>query len=117
METDLKIVLRAIVDEFDTPGTDRTARAFTAEIQHAPNWHGRSPTVCCPRSEGVRAASSFGPRRGTDPHPTPTWVRRWNSSTAPLHHRWLLRLEPFTHDHADILVDILVDTVLGALRS
>lgn len=112
VETDLKTVFRAIVDEFNTPSLDRTARAFTAEIQHDPQLAREiTDRLLLPNLEAfkqrLRAAQEAG-----QVSPDADLDMAVELLNGPLHYRWLMRLAPLTHAYADGLVD----TALRALR-
>lgn len=108
---DLKTVFRATVDEFNTPEMDRTTRAFTAELQNDPVFADAvTERLVRPNTEAIkeRLRSAVGAGEidpGTD------LELAVELFTGPIHHRWLLRTAPLTHEYADDLVD----TVLRAL--
>lgn len=112
LATDLKTVLRATVDEFNTPEMDRTARAFTAEIQHDTELARQiGERLVTPGAEvyeeRLRSAVHAGQvRADTDLELAVELL------TGPFQKRWLLRTAPLTHAY----VDDLVDMVMCALR-
>ncbi|MGP4001679.1 TetR/AcrR family transcriptional regulator [Streptomyces sp. 8N706] len=105
LETDLKVVLRATVDELNDPKYDLPFRALTAESQNDPDLAreltGRilEPGLAA-YEERLRAARDAGQvAEGVDPRVATEML------VGPLYHRWMLRTRPLTHDFADTVVD------------
>lgn len=112
LATDLKTVLRATVDEFNTHAMDRAARAFTAEIQHDTELARQiGERLVDPGTEvykeRLRSAVNAGQVR-----PDADLELAVELLTGPFQKRWLLRTAPLTHAYADDLVDM----VMRALR-
>ena len=112
LAADLKTVLRATVDEFNTPAMDRTARAFTAEIQHDTELARQiGERLVSPGTEvykgRLRSAVDAGQVRSDADLELAVELL-----TGPFQKRWLLRTAPLTHAYADDLVDM----VMCALR-
>ncbi|MGW5876640.1 TetR/AcrR family transcriptional regulator [Nocardiopsis terrae] len=112
LAADLKTVFRATADEFADPETDRTTRAFTAEIQHDEEL-ARAVTerLVEPNNRAVRDRLSSGRAVGQIA-PDADLELAAEMLSGPINHRWLLRTGPLTHEY----VDRLVDTVLRGLR-
>ncbi|MDQ1011153.1 TetR/AcrR family transcriptional regulator [Streptomyces sp. NPDC002867] len=109
VEADLRLVLRATVDEMNSPAYDAPARALTAEGVVNPEVGAQFvEKLLEPQLQlyvtRLRAAQDAGQvRRGID-------LRiALELFTGPLAHRWLLRTLPLTHDYADALVDYAVN--------
>lgn len=112
LAADLKTVLRATVDEFNTHAMDRTARAFTAEIQHDTELARQiGERLVAPGTEvykeRLRSAVHAGQVRSDADLELAVELL-----TGPFQKRWLLRTAPLTHAYADDLVDM----VMCALR-
>ena len=112
LAADLRAVFRAAADEFNDPATDRTARAFTAEIQHDEEF-ARAVTeqLVRPNSAAVRERLRSGQEAGQIALDADLDLAV-EMLNGPINHRWLLRTGPLTHEY----VDRLVDTVLRGLR-
>jgi AcrR family transcriptional regulator len=112
LEADLKLVLRATVDELNDPRFDEPMRALTTEILHDPALaQAYAERLAQPMRELKRqrlaTAQQTGQLRGDldlDLAVDILW--------APLRARWLDRTDPLTHDYADRLVE----TALNGLR-
>ncbi|WP_116247484.1 TetR/AcrR family transcriptional regulator [Nocardiopsis sp. FIRDI 009] len=109
---DLRAVLYATVDEFTDPGTDRVARAFTAEIQHDPELaEAVAERLTRPNDEAfrerLRAARDVGQLA-----PDVDLDLALELVTGPITRRWLMRTAPLTHAY----VDELLTAALRALR-
>ncbi|MFE7772489.1 TetR/AcrR family transcriptional regulator [Streptomyces sp. NPDC057445] len=105
LETDLKLVLRATVDELNSPPYDAPSRALTAEgiVDAELGAHFVEKLIEPQLQLYVRrlgAAQEAGHvRPGIDLR---TALELF---TGPLAHRWLLRTLPLTHEYADKIVE------------
>jgi AcrR family transcriptional regulator len=112
LATDLRTVLRATVDEFHVPEMDRTTRAFTAEIQSdLALAEAVNERLVRPNTEALKDRLRSAVDAG-EVDPDADLELAAELLNGPVHHRWLLRTAPLTHEY----VDELVDTVLRALR-
>ncbi|MEU0083570.1 TetR/AcrR family transcriptional regulator [Streptomyces sp. NPDC006274] len=108
LAADLRLVLRATVDEMNTPGYDVPARALAAEgVVNAEVGAQFVEKLLEPQLElyvtRLRAAQRAGQvRAGIDPRIA------LELFVGPLTHRWLLRTLPLTHEYADLVVDYAV---------
>ncbi|MFI8965087.1 TetR/AcrR family transcriptional regulator [Streptomyces sp. NPDC053493] len=106
LAADLKLVLRATVDELDNPVFDRPTRALAAEGMVDPALGAEFTAKLLEpqlqhfvrRIEAAQAAGDIDP--GVDPRTAVELL------VGPLHHRWLHRTLPLTHAYADTLVDL-----------
>ncbi|MCX4509408.1 MULTISPECIES: TetR/AcrR family transcriptional regulator [Streptomyces] len=105
LEADLKLVMRATVDELNSPPYDAPARALAAESVVDPGlaaeFVGR---LLEPQLQlyvhRLRSAQDAGHvRAGVDPRIALELL------VGPLAHRWLLRTLPLTHAYADEVVE------------
>ncbi|MGW7289244.1 TetR/AcrR family transcriptional regulator [Streptomyces sp. NPDC054847] len=109
IEADLRTVLRATVDEMNTPVYDAPARALTAEgVVNAEVGAQFVERLLEPQLQlyvtRLRAAQEAGQvRSGIDLRVA------LELFTGPLAHRWLLRTLPLTHEYADQIVDCAVN--------
>jgi AcrR family transcriptional regulator len=109
LESDLRLVLRATVDEMNTPVYDAPARALAAEgVVDAEVGAQFVEKLLEPQLElyvtRLRAAQEAGQvRAGIDPRIA------LELFVGPLAHRWLLRTLPLTHEYADLVVDYAVN--------
>ncbi|MFE0039591.1 TetR/AcrR family transcriptional regulator [Streptomyces sp. NPDC059018] len=105
LEQDLKLVLRATVDELNSPVHDAPARARAAESVVDPALAAQFvERVLEPQLElyvhRLRAAQDAGQAGpGIDPRIALELL------VGPLAHRWLLRTLPLTHEYADRVVE------------
>ncbi|MEU2429997.1 TetR/AcrR family transcriptional regulator [Streptomyces sp. NPDC007861] len=105
LEADLKLVLRATVDELNSPVYDAPARALAAESVSDPALAAQfverllepSLQLYVRRLDAARAAGHV--RAGIDPRIALELL------VGPLAHRWLLRTLPLTHEYADKVVE------------
>jgi AcrR family transcriptional regulator len=108
LEADLRLVLRATVDEMNSPHYDIPARALAAEgVINAEVGAQFVEKLLEPQLRlyvtRLRAAQEAGQvRAGIDPRVA------LELFVGPLAHRWLLRTLPLTHDYADEIVDLAV---------
>ncbi|UYQ61794.1 TetR/AcrR family transcriptional regulator [Streptomyces peucetius] len=109
LEADLRLVLRATVDEMNTPVYDAPARALAAEgVVDATVGAQFVEKLLEPQLRlyvtRLRAAQEAGQvRAGID-------LRiALELFVGPLAHRWLLRTLPLTHEYADLVVDYAVN--------
>ena len=106
LEADLKLVMRATVDELNDPRYDAPLRALTTEIQLDP----RTAALYAERLDGPmtelkRARLRSAQRAGELPDDLDLDIAielLW----APLQSRWLARSEPLTHAYADAVVEL-----------
>jgi AcrR family transcriptional regulator len=109
LEADLRTVLRATVDEMNTPVYDAPARALAAEgVVNAEVGAQFVERLLEPQLQlyvtRLRAAQEAGQvRSGIDLRVA------LELFTGPLAHRWLLRTLPLTHEYADQIVDCAVN--------
>ncbi|MGW7467267.1 TetR/AcrR family transcriptional regulator [Streptomyces xantholiticus] len=109
LEADLRLVLRATVDEMNTPVYDAPARALAAEgVVDAAVGAQFVEKLLEPQLQlyvtRLRAAQQAGQvRPGIDPRIA------LELFVGPLAHRWLLRTLPLTHEYADLVVDYAVN--------
>ncbi|GAA3066194.1 TetR family transcriptional regulator [Streptomyces sp. NRRL B-1568] len=106
LEADLKSVLRATVDELNSPVYDAPARALTAEgVVNAELGAQFVAQVLEPQLQlyvkRLRSAQEAG---HLDPDVDPRIALEL--ITGPLTSRWLLRTLPLTHDYADRVVEL-----------
>lgn len=105
LEADLKLVLRATVDEMNDPVYDAPARALAAEgVVNAQLGAEFVEKLLEPQLQlyvkRLRAAQDTGDvRPGIDPRIALELL------VGPLAHRWLLRTLPLTHAYADTVVE------------
>ncbi|MDI9888027.1 TetR/AcrR family transcriptional regulator [Streptomyces sp. HNM0645] len=105
LEQDLKLVLRATVDELNSPVYDAPARALAAESVVDPALAAQfvekvlEPQLglYVDRLRGAQDAGQASP--GIDPRIALELL------VGPLAHRWLLRTLPLTHEYADRVVE------------
>ncbi|WP_030241649.1 TetR/AcrR family transcriptional regulator [Streptomyces sp. NRRL S-350] len=105
LAADLRTVLRASSDELADPASDRTYRALSAEILNDPALQAEYRTrlldplleITRDRLRSARRAGQLAPDADLD--------LAVELLYGPLHYRWLHRLGPLGHDHADRLVD------------
>ncbi|GGU18617.1 TetR/AcrR family transcriptional regulator [Streptomyces lavendofoliae] len=108
LEADLKLVLRATVDEMNDPGYDAPSRALAAEGVVDPELGARfveqllepQLRLYVDRLSAAREAGQVRPE--VDPRIA------LELFVGPLTHRWLLRTAPLTHAYADSLVEYAV---------
>ncbi|GGW31012.1 TetR/AcrR family transcriptional regulator [Streptomyces xantholiticus] len=109
LEADLRLVLRATVDEMNTPVYDAPARALAAEgVVDAAVGAQFVEKLLEPQLQlyvtRLRAAQQAGQvRAGIDARIA------LELFVGPLAHRWLLRTLPLTHEYADLVVDYAVN--------
>ncbi|MFJ8857154.1 TetR/AcrR family transcriptional regulator [Streptomyces sp. NPDC102451] len=112
LAADLKLVLRATVDELNDPATEAPTRALTAEgvidpalgAQFVENLLEPQLQLYVTR---LRAAQEAGEvDADVDPRIALELL------IAPLTHRWLLRTLPLTHAYADSVVDLALRGIL-----
>ncbi|MFJ5707027.1 MULTISPECIES: TetR/AcrR family transcriptional regulator [unclassified Streptomyces] len=103
---DLRLVLRATVDELNDPRYDAPTRALAAEGCTDPELGARfTAALLAPQLElyarRIEAAQAAGQ---ADPDVDARLATEL--LVGPLHHRWLHRTGPLTHAYADALVDL-----------
>ena len=109
LEADLRAVLRATVDEMNTPVYDAPARALAAEgVVNADSGAQFVERLLEPQLQlyvtRLRAAQEAGQVRAAIDLRVALEL-----FTGPLAHRWLLRTLPLTHEYADKVVDYAVN--------
>ncbi|WP_030545157.1 TetR/AcrR family transcriptional regulator [Streptomyces albus] len=108
LEADLKLVMRATVDELNDPRYDLPSRALAAESQNDPALAAElTAKVLEPQlaayEERLRSAQRAGDiAEGTDLRVALELL------VGPLHHRWMLRTRPLTHAFADTVVEMVL---------
>lgn len=111
LAADLKLVLRATVDELNDPAFEAPTRALTAEGIVDPQLGAEFVQKLLDPSlqlyvTRLRAAQEAGQvRAGVDPRIALELL------VAPLTHRWLLRTLPLTHAYADAIVDYALNGI------
>lgn len=108
LEADLKMVLRATVDEMTSPKYDVPARALAAEgVVNAELGAEFVSRLLEPSLQlyvrRLRAAQEAGQ---ADPDLDPRVAVEL--LVGPLAHRWLLRTLPLSHEHADAVVEMVL---------
>ncbi|MFD0368601.1 TetR/AcrR family transcriptional regulator [Streptomyces sp. NPDC059071] len=106
LAADLRLVLRATVDELNNPLFDRPTRALAAEGIVDPALGAEfTAKLLEPQLQAyvrrIEAAQAAGQ---ADPDVDPRIALEL--LVGPLHHRWLHRTLPLTHAYADALVDL-----------
>ncbi|MFF3762610.1 TetR/AcrR family transcriptional regulator [Streptomyces sp. NPDC001922] len=105
LEADLKLVLRATVDELNDPKYDLPSRALTAESQNDPEL-ARELTGRVLEPQLVAFEERLGTAREAGEVAEDTDLRvAVEMLVGPLYHRWMLRTRPLTHDFADSVVE------------
>jgi AcrR family transcriptional regulator len=108
LRADLRAVLRPSSDQLTDPAFDPSARVLIAEIVTDPALHGEYRTrlldplleVTRRRFRSAREAGQIAPDTDLD--------LAVELFYGPLHYRWMFRLGPLTHDHADRLVEAVL---------
>ncbi|MFI9364811.1 TetR/AcrR family transcriptional regulator [Kitasatospora sp. NPDC053057] len=116
LAADLKTVLRLSIDDLADPAIDRTYRALNAEILNDPAVQAEYRTrlldplleVTRDRLRSARAAGALAPDTDLD--------FAVELLYGPLYYRWMHRLGPLDHDHADRLVDSTLRALEPAAR-
>ncbi|WKX70013.1 TetR/AcrR family transcriptional regulator [Streptomyces sp. XD-27] len=106
LEADLKLVLRATVDEMNSPKYDLPARALTAEGVVDPELGAAFVSrllepqlqLYVTRLRAAQEAGQVAP--DIDPRIALELL------VGPIAHRWLLRTLPLSHEHADAVVEM-----------
>ncbi|MFD5870928.1 TetR/AcrR family transcriptional regulator [Streptomyces sp. NPDC060322] len=112
LAADLRLVLRATVDELNDPAIEGPTRALTAEGVSDPALGAQFvENLLEPQLQlyvtRLRAAQEAGQvRADIDPRIALELL------IAPLTHRWLLRTLPLTHEYADQVVDLTLRGLL-----
>ncbi|MDA0637114.1 TetR/AcrR family transcriptional regulator [Nonomuraea sp. MCN248] len=105
LEADLKLVLRATVDEFADPRYDRPLRALTIEITNDPALAARyAERLDGPMKEAKKARLRAAQEAGQLPAGLDLDVAV-DLIWGPLLSRWLRRSGPLTHAYADAVVE------------
>ncbi|MFD9611931.1 TetR/AcrR family transcriptional regulator [Streptomyces sp. NPDC004288] len=106
LAADLKLVLRATVDELTDPAFDGPTRALAAEGIVDPELGARfTEALLEPQLQYyVRRIEAAQKRGDIDPDADPRVAVEL--LVGPLHHRWIHRTRPLTHAYADTLVDL-----------
>ncbi|MBT2385025.1 TetR/AcrR family transcriptional regulator [Streptomyces sp. ISL-11] len=106
LEADLKLVLRATVDELVSERLDAATRALTAETQNDPEL-GRAFTerILEPQLQAYVRRLRSAQLAGQVAEDIDLRVAL-ELLVGPLFHRWLTRTRPLTHDYADTVVEL-----------
>ncbi|GAA4199219.1 TetR/AcrR family transcriptional regulator [Streptosporangium oxazolinicum] len=112
LRADLRLVLRAIVDEYNDPGLDTMSRALIVESLNDPAINTEiTARIMEPHLEATRERLRGAQRAGQVAEDADLGVAV-ELLYGPVYHRWILRTAPLTHEYADTVVEF----VLGALR-
>ncbi|MFB7866534.1 TetR/AcrR family transcriptional regulator [Streptomyces sp. NPDC056069] len=113
LAADLRLVLRATVDELNDPAFDRPTRALAAEGVVDPALGAEfTARLLEPQLQAyVRRIESAQRAGDIDPAVDPRIALEL--LVGPLHHRWLHRTLPLTHAYADTLVDYALRGLSG----
>ncbi|MFG1943579.1 TetR/AcrR family transcriptional regulator [Nonomuraea sp. NPDC048826] len=112
LEADLKVVLRATVDEFADPRYDRPLRALTIEIMNDPELAALyAERLDGPMKELKKARLRAAQQAGHLPEDLDLDVAV-DLIWGPLLSRWLHRSGPLTHAYADTLVETALHGLL-----
>ncbi|MFI1399207.1 TetR/AcrR family transcriptional regulator [Streptomyces sp. NPDC020681] len=105
LEADLKLVLRATVDEMNSPGYDAPARALAAEGVVDPVLGAQFVEKLLEPQLQLYVKRLRSAQDADDVRPDIDLRIALELFVGPLTHRWLLRTLPLTHGYADALVD------------
>ncbi|WP_329425220.1 TetR/AcrR family transcriptional regulator [Streptosporangium sp. NBC_01495] len=109
---DLRLVLRAIVDEHNDPRLDTMTRALIVESLNDPAINTEiTARIMEPHLEATRERLRGAQRAGQVAEDADLSVAV-ELLYGPVHHRWMLRTAPLTHEYADTVVEF----ALRALR-
>ncbi|MFE5301447.1 TetR/AcrR family transcriptional regulator [Streptomyces sp. NPDC056632] len=113
LAADLRLVLRATVDELNDPAFDRPTRALAAEGVVDPALGAEfTAKLLEPQLQAYVRRIEAAQRAGDiDPAVDPRIALEL--LVGPLHHRWLHRTLPLTHAYADTLVDYALRGLSG----
>ncbi|MFG3345045.1 TetR/AcrR family transcriptional regulator [Streptomyces sp. NPDC048018] len=113
LAADLRLVLRATVDELNDPAFDRPTRALAAEGVVDPALGAEfTAKLLEPQLQAYVRRIEAAQRAGDiDPAVDPRTALEL--LVGPLHHRWLHRTLPLTHAYADTLVDYALRGLSG----
>jgi hypothetical protein len=113
LAADLKLVLRATVDEFNDPRQDRLLRALSGEIAHDPELAALYAQRLSEPLHALKRARLASARDAGEIDAAVDLDIAVDLIWAPLADRWLSRGGPLTHAY----VDAVVDTALSGLRA
>ncbi|RDG39336.1 TetR/AcrR family transcriptional regulator [Streptomyces corynorhini] len=107
LEADLKLVLRATVDQMNDPRFDVPSRALAAEgivnlelgTEFVRKLLEPQLQLYVRRLTAAQATEAGGVRRGVDPRIALELL------VGPVTHRWMLRTAPLTHEYTDAVVE------------
>ena len=109
---DLRLVLRAIVDEYNDPRLDTMTRALIVESLNDPAINSEiTARIMGPHLEATRERLRSAQRAGQVAEDADLDVAV-ELLYGPIYHRWMHRTAPVTHEYADTIVEF----ALGALR-
>ena len=112
LESDLKLILRATVDQLNDPRYDQPMRALSTEILHDQELAAiHAELLDRPMTELRQERLRSAQRTGELPAELDLALAL-DVIWGPLFHRWALRTGPLTPEYADALVE----TALGGLR-
>ncbi|MGJ6960958.1 TetR/AcrR family transcriptional regulator [Streptosporangium sp. G11] len=110
---DLRVVLRAIVDEYNDPRLDAMSRALTVESLNDPGINTEiTGRIMGPHLEATRDRLRGAQQAGQVAEDADLGVAV-ELLYGPIFHRWILRTAPLTHEYADTVVEF----ALRALRA
>ncbi|MEU4404025.1 TetR/AcrR family transcriptional regulator [Streptosporangium sp. NPDC023963] len=110
---DLRVVLRAIVDEYNDSKLDTMSRAMTIEALNDPAINTEIiERIMGPHLEATRERLRAARRAGQVAEDADLSVAV-ELLYGPIYHRWMLRTAPLTHEYADTVVEF----ALRALRA
>lgn len=102
---DLRLTLRAIVDEYHDPELDTMTRALTLESLNDPAISAEiTARLLGPHLEATRERLRSAQRAGQVAEDADLSVAV-ELLYGPIYHRWMLRTAPLTHEYADTLVE------------
>ncbi|MEU3162708.1 TetR/AcrR family transcriptional regulator [Streptosporangium sp. NPDC006930] len=111
---DLRLTLRAIVDEYNDPGLDTMTRALTVESLNDPAISTEiTARLLGPHLEATRERLRSAQRVGQVAEDADLNVAV-ELLYGPIYHRWMLRTAPLTHEYADTLVEFALRALKAA---
>ncbi|WP_433253776.1 TetR/AcrR family transcriptional regulator [Streptosporangium sp. CA-135522] len=114
LRADLRVVLRAIVDEYNDPAFDTMTRALTVESLTDPKLNAEiTGRVLRPLLEVTKDRLRAGQEAGQVSEEVDLDLAV-EVLYAPIYHRWMLRTNPLTHAYADTVLDLALKA-LGPL--
>jgi len=111
---DLRLTLRAVVDEYNDPGLDTMTRALTIESLGDPAINAEITTrLLEPHLEATRERLRSAQRAGQVAEDADLSVAV-ELLYGPIYHRWMLRTAPLTHEYADTVVGFALRALKAA---